>query len=233
MNAITVETSRAARTAGIAYVLIILMGVFSENIINSRLVSPDNISDTIASIRSNEVLFRVGVVTELVMYVLVIALSISLYVLLKNIDRNLALTALLFRFGEAIVGIGITTMSGFVSLLLLNSDIDQPSLVQLFLNVSDVGLDVVLALVGIGGILFCYLFFKSRYIPRLLAAWGIFTYATMLLLGLVSILMPNLPTYIKMALFIPGGIFELAIGIWLLTRGVSVQYWQGIAPASS
>jgi hypothetical protein len=143
------------------------------------------------------------------------------------------LTALLFRFGEAVVGIAITVISGIVPLLLLNSDIHQPELVQLFFDVSDAGLDVVLLLVGIGGILFCYLFFKSRYIPRLLAAWGIFTYATMLLLGVVSMLVPDLPQSVKIAFFTPGGMFELVIGVWLLTKGVKVDYWQTTVPELS
>ena len=233
MKTINTETSRAARISGVTYVAVILLGVCSVNIIKSHLISPDNISDTIQNIKANETLFRTGIISELVMYVLVIVLSISLYVLLKSIDHNLALTALLFRFGEAVVGIAITVISGIVPLLLLNSDIHQPELVQLFFDVSDAGLDVVLLLVGIGGILFCYLFFKSRYIPRLLAAWGIFTYATMLLLGVVSMLVPDLPQSVKIAFFTPGGMFELVIGVWLLTRGVKVDYWQATVSESS
>jgi hypothetical protein len=89
MKTINTETSRAARISGVTYVAVILLGVCSVNIIKSHLISPDNISDTIQNIKANETLFRTGIISELVMYVLVIVLSISLYVLLKNIDHNL------------------------------------------------------------------------------------------------------------------------------------------------
>jgi hypothetical protein len=76
---------------------------------------------------------------------------------------------------------------------------------------------------GLGGTVFCYLFFKSKYIPRILAAWGILTYLIMLIFSFVNILLPNLPAMIEIVVYAPGTLFEVIFGFWLLFKGVNVQ----------
>ncbi len=137
---------------------------------------------------------------------------------------------MLLRSGEAILGAS-TVLISFIVLLLLNGkgystvfETEQlQALVGLFLNVRNAGLDIVLIFVGLGGTVFCYLFFKSKYVPRILAAWGIFTYLSMLILSFVSILLPNHPAMIETVLYALGGFFELIFGFWLLFKGVNVQ----------
>jgi hypothetical protein len=171
------------------------------------------------------------------MFVLVVLLSLSLYVILKTVNKNLALLALLWRLGEAIIGGGVTVLGGLVPLLFLHREAafeteQLQALVGLFLNVRSAGLDVVLIFIGMGGTLFCYLFFKSKYIPRILAAWGMLTYLSMLLLAFASILLPDLSETIKMAFYAPGGLFEITIGLWLLIKGINVEQWKGRASES-
>ena len=88
------------------------------------------------------------------------------------------------------------------------------------------GLDIVLIFIGLGATVFCYLFFKSKYIPRTLAAWGIFTYLSMLFLGLVSILFPSHPLMLELVLYSVGALFEFVIGLWLLIKGIDIQQWE-------
>ena len=100
------------------------------------------------------------------------------------------------------------------------------ALVGLFLQVRSAGLDVILIFIGMGGTLFCYLFFTSKYVPRILAAWGMITYVSMLILSLVSIISPNFPESVKMIFYAPGGLFEILFGFWLLIKGVNVEQWK-------
>jgi len=97
------------------------------------------------------------------------------------------------------------------------------ALAGLFLNVRTAGLDIVLIFVGLGGTVFCYLFFKSKYVPVILATWGIFTYLSMLVLALINILLPNRPEMMEIVLFALGAFFELIFGFWLLLKGVNLQ----------
>jgi hypothetical protein len=240
MTARLAETSLLvyARVAGLAYIVIIMLGIFSVNFIESDLVVPGNDAATVSNIMANELRFRISVAGEIIMFVLVVLLSLALYVILKTVNKNLALLALLWRLGEAIIGGGVTVISGLIPLLLLNREIafeteQLQALVGLFLDVRSAGLDVVLMFIGMGGTLFCYLFFKSKYVPRILAAWGMLTYLSMLILAFASVLLPNLSEMIKMAFYAPGGLFEIIIGLWLLIKGINVEQWNARASEST
>jgi hypothetical protein len=172
------------------------------------------------------------------MYVLVVLLSLALYVILKSVKKNLALLALLWRLGEAIAGSVISFISSFIPMLLLKHEeafeTEQfQSLVRSFLDVRNAGLDVVLIFIGVGGTLFCYLFFKSKYIPRILSVWGIFTYLSMLILAITNILVPNLLQTVKIVFYASGGLFEIIIGFWLLVKGINIEHWKVYAPDSN
>ena len=223
-----------ARIAGFTYLLIIVIGLLNAIYIDSELIVPGNDAATAHNIMANDLLFRIGITTTLLMYASVVVLSWALYVLLKTVDKNLALLGMLLRSGEAILGAG-AVLTSFVVLILLNepgystvSETEQlQALAGLFLNVRTPGLDIVLLFVGLGGTLFCYLFFVSKYVPRTLAAWGIFTYVSMVLLSLASILFPDHPVIIETVLYALGSGFELVIGFWLLVKGVQLSSNQG------
>ncbi len=225
-----------ARVAGFTYLATILLGIFSVNFVTSALIVTNNSAATANNILSHEILFRFGVAGEILMYTLVILLAFSLYVVLKTVNRNLALLALLWRTAEAIVGGSVTVFSGLFPLLLLHSEASfspaqTQALVGLFLDVRHSGLDVVLIFIGMGGTLFCYLFYKSQYVPRILAMWGMLTYMTMLILSFVSMLTPDLSESIRMAFYAPGGLFEIVFGLWLLIKGINVEQWKKRFPA--
>ena len=229
----TTETSPLfyARVAGLAYVVIILLGIFSVSYIETNLVVPGNDAETVSNIMANELRFRISIVSEIMIYVLVVLLSWALYVILKTVNKNLALLALLWRLAEAIIGGGATVLSGLIPLLLLKGEAafepeQLQALVGLFLQVRSVGLDVALIFIGVGGTLFCYLFFTSKYVPRILAVWGMVTYLSMLVLSFVSILSPDLPESTKMVIYAPGGLFEVIFGLWLLIKGVNIKQWE-------
>jgi len=217
-----------ARLAGLMYIVTIILGVFSVNYVACSLIVPGNDTATVNNIMENESLFRVGIATEILMYLLVVVLAFSLYVVLSTVNRNLALLALLWRLCEAIVGAGTTVLSGLIPLLLINSgtafEAEQlGDLVGLFLGVRSAGLDIVLIFIGAGGTVFCYLFYKSRYVPRILAAWGMFTYITMFVISFASILSANITEATKLAFYAPGGLFELIFGFWLLIKAVNIE----------
>ena len=219
-----------ARVAGLSYVLIIVLGIFCVGFIDSNLIVPSDNAATAYNIMANDLLFRISIAGILVMYAIVIVLSWSLYIILNTVNKNLALLALLLRAGEAILG-AATVLISFIVLLLLNGEgystvfeTEQlQALTGLILNVRDAALDIVLIFVGLGGTVFCYLFLKSKYVPGILAAWGIFTYLSMLVLALINILLPNRPENIEIVLFALGAFFEVIFGFWLLFKGVNFQ----------
>jgi hypothetical protein len=101
-----------SRVAGLAYIVIILIGIFSVSFIDSNIVAPGNDAATVKNIMANELRFRISVASEILMYALVILLSLALYIILKTVNKNLAFLALLWRLGEAIIGGGVTVLTG-------------------------------------------------------------------------------------------------------------------------
>jgi len=78
---------------------------------------------------------------------------------------------------------------------------------------------------GLDMIVFSYLFFKSKYIPRILAGFGILSFALILIHALMYILVPKcaaMPIN-QIVFWAPSGLFEMIIGVWLLSRGLNVQ----------
>ena len=218
-----------ARIAGALYILTIVIGMVSVILVGSRLIVPGNDDMTTQNIMTNELLFRSGIVATLVMYAGVLGLSAALYVVLEKVNRGLALLAMLMRSAEAIVGTA-TALFGLTALVLVNGErhstvIDTQQLnamVGVALDVQAAGLDLVLFLVGLGGTVFGYLFFVSGYVPRVLAAWGIFSYLSILVLSLFGILLTESPVILETVLYAIGGAFELVFGFWLVFKGVDL-----------
>ena len=69
--------------------------------------------------------------------------------------------------------------------------------------------------VGFAGLMLCYLFYRTQLVPRLLGVWGLVGYATILGGSVLEVLGFNL----SLIHTIPGGLWELFIGVWLLAKG--------------
>jgi hypothetical protein len=68
---------------------------------------------------------------------------------------------------------------------------------------------------GIAGLLLCYVFYKAKLVPRLVAVWGLIGYAIIFGGSALEVLGFNLLTIHA----IPGGLWELFIGVWLIVKG--------------
>jgi hypothetical protein len=71
--------------------------------------------------------------------------------------------------------------------------------------------------VGLAGVLLCYTFYRTKLVPRVVAVWGLAGYAIHLGGAVLEILGFNL----GLIPVIPGGLWELSIGVWLIAKGFS------------
>ena len=73
----------------------------------------------------------------------------------------------------------------------------------------------------LGAILWYSLFYRSRYIPRWFAAWGIASVSLVTLAVLMALYDPalQLPT----VMLAPYMVFEGLIGPWLMIKGITPQ----------
>lgn len=69
--------------------------------------------------------------------------------------------------------------------------------------------------------MFAWLLFKSRYVPRLLAGWGVFASLLLAIDALAIIVFPQAGSLIYIPM-LPKGIYEVTLGFWLLLRGAGI-----------
>jgi hypothetical protein len=228
-SAVDESQRRAAKVAGILYLLTILAANFAEFYVRRKVIVPADAVWTATNIAQHEQLFRFGIAIDLIMLAANVMLLVALYVILKPVNRNLALLAVFWRLVECSVA-ATTVGIDFAAVLSLTGSNFSPalnpeqlqSLARLLIGLDAGGNRVAALFFGLGSTLFCYLWFKSRYVPRLLAAWGI-------LASLVPTFIP-LSTIVFAALAdiplrrartgIPIVIFEVILGFWLLTKGL-------------
>src|SRR6266705_6351803 len=92
-----------ARAAGLFYLLVLAFDI-AGLAITSSIGGGGDFGQTARNIVASQGLYRLGLCLALIGSMSTIPLAIGLYVTLKSVDGNLALTALLFRSAEAVIG---------------------------------------------------------------------------------------------------------------------------------
>lgn len=85
------------------------------------------------------------------------------------------------------------------------------------------GQDVGFIFVGLGSTVFAYLLLRSRYIPRILAGWGVFASLLFTAYHFSIIVFPGAVETLMYVSFAPIGIYEIVLGFWLLLKGAKIQ----------
>jgi hypothetical protein len=209
------------KIVGIAYLLITFLGLINNFLVKPGVYNIETFLDTAAR-------YRFAQTIDLVMYVVVILLSWALYMVTKSVNKNTALLAMLFRFGEGLLGC-VAVLISLMVLVVLKEGGESPAFNQeqlnaialMFMKLSGSMWNILFILMGIGATIFIYLFHVARFIPRLLAYWGFFTYITMTIYGIVKMLFPESPEELMYIMF-PGALFELTFGLWLLVKGINI-----------
>src|SRR5258708_8280024 len=86
-----------ARIGGVLYLIIIVIGFCSEFFVRDKLVVSGDVTATANNIAASESLWRISIAGELILLVCAVALTLIFYVLLRPVNRNLALLAVFFH----------------------------------------------------------------------------------------------------------------------------------------
>jgi hypothetical protein len=229
------------RTARITAILTLIMAVlagFSMVYVPSTLIVPRDAAKTANNILASEGLFRLGIVSDALVFLIEIVLVVLLYVLVKPVSRTLSQVAAFSRLAMTVIqGINVLNLI-FVLLLLSGSSyltVFAPaqlhSLVLLFLNAHAYvifiwGLFFALHLLVLG-----YLVYKSGYLPRIPGILLIMAGLCYLVQDFGNILLPESKEIF--ALIGNLSIIEIVFPLWLLIKGVNLKKWSGRALASA
>ena len=229
----TNSLKKTARIAGILILIISPFAIFSMMYVPSNLIVPGDATTTANNIMASEGLFRLGIVSDSVVFLIEIVIVVMLYVLLKTVSKTLSLVAAFSRLAMTIVQ-GVNLLNHLFPLLLLGGadylTVFEPdqlyAFVLLFLNAHEYVAYIWGAFFGLHCLFLGYLLFKSGYFPRVLGTvlgiLLIFGSLGYLIDSLGNFLFSNFNATVSMVFLIPGTIGELILTFWLLLKGIKV-----------
>jgi hypothetical protein len=185
-------------------------------------------TDYLIKISANENTIAIGAIFAFIAAASSAGIAISLYPILKKYNQGLALGSVAFRIIEGMLGIAgviclllLTTLSQeFVKAGAPGSSYFQTSGTLLLAGRDWMGNVAGLMSFGIGALMYYYIFFQTKLVPRWLSGWGIIGVILMIvtsLLVMFRLIGPMSPTQVVLA--IPIGVQEMVLAVWLIVKG--------------
>lgn len=220
---------KTARVAGFLYFIYMAFHISAGVIGRNELFVFGDAAATAQNIIASAWQLRISIVVDLLGGVLFLLTAWALYVLLKPINKNIALLFLLLNLGGVAV-YSINLVSQFAALLLLSGaeyfqvfqTDQQQSLAMLFLYIYNNGFMIAQIFFGAWVFPLGYLVFKSGFLPRILGVVLMIHCFTWLSYVLQFFLFPEFSaiTYVSWPL---GFIAEFGLTLWLLIMGAREQ----------
>jgi hypothetical protein len=203
-----------ARIAG-AFYAILALAMFPHLLRNSLIVAGDAAA-TGQNILANALLFRVSIFGDLVCETAFAFLALSLYSLLKDVQREVA-RCMLALVLLAVPIYMLSTSNELAALALLQAN--DPAQAMLFLGLFKDGAMIAGIFFGLWLFPLGWLFFRSGFMPKtlgMLLMVGCFGYLANAFAGLV---LPDWRALTEQGAMLTG-LAELATVVWLLAFGV-------------
>jgi hypothetical protein len=203
---------------GALFVAGMVVGIGGNSIIQSIVGAPDHL----ATVSANGRLLAIGALLMLLAGVWDAAHGILMLPILRRYGERIALGYLGYRLVDAVF-IGLWVLFLLLQIPLgreyLNAAVGDITALQALsavsLQASEYAYQIAMLFVGLAGLLLCSVLYWARLVPRSVAAWGLAGYAIHLGGAVLELLGFNL----GLIPILPGGLWELFIGVWLIARG--------------
>lgn len=208
-------------TAGILFVVGMVAGILS---VAPAVDSPDYLIK--ASANANQII--IGAIFQFIMSIAYLGIPIVLYPILRKYNENLAIGFLSFRIVATVF-----IIIGVISLLLLlalsqefvKDGMPDQSYFHVFGGMLRTGRDLVnhvvmILALSIGGLIFYFLLYQTKLVPRWLSVWGLIgTKLTILASLLVMFNIIDIITSVYIILNVPMALLEIVLAVWLIIKG--------------
>ena len=216
-----------ARVAGLLYLIVIGTGLFAEVFVRQAFKVSGDALATANNIQSAEMLFRWGVVADIVNFVCGLPCVLIIYHLFKRINKFLLQLALIFVIIQTAI-IAVNLLNQTSPLLFLGNSAylktfepnQLASLSQLSLHIQGVGYAIGLVFFGFYCLLVGYVLFKSKMVPKLLGILYMVSGIGYLLSNFTMLLSKGFANPLFSYVAIPIFIGELSLCLWLLIKGI-------------
>ena len=221
-------TKRAARVAGLLYLLVVLTGPFVLMYVPGKLFVSGNAAATAGNIVAHQTLSRAHIVVGLASELLFIAVVLALYRLLAGVGRELAAVMVILVLVDAPLAFaGIANEVATLALLRGGETLaafDAPqraALATLLVTAGQHGQIVSEVFWGLWLLPLGILVWRSGFLPRFIGAW-------LLVNGLAYVALSAIELYLPQRIdaaftaATPLLLGEVALTFWLLIAGVRV-----------
>jgi Domain of unknown function (DUF4386) len=220
---------KTARAVGVLFIAGMVLGVGGNALIQSILGAPDHLS----MVSANSMLLTIGAMLWLMTVAGDAAHGVLMFPVLKQHSEGLAFGYLGSRIIDAVF-IGVHVLFVLLQIPIgseyLNAGASDTPYLQalstLSIQASLYAYHIAMITLGLAGLLLCYTFYRAKLVPRLVAIWGLVGYATILCGSVLEVLGFDL----RLIHTIPGGLWELFIGVWLIVKGFNVS---AVVPVSA
>jgi hypothetical protein len=234
MNAHDVNAhDNTPRYLGAAFLVVVVTSLVSGLVTNAATgpaTGPGDIATVLTSVAGHGGLVHVAVFAGMLNAVGILVLAMLLYSVLQPWGRGLAATAVLAWTGEsffyALTQIASSGLAHVASDFQGAGGLGAPDVARyeslgrfLLVDVYQQGGTILMFFYSVGGLLFYYLFFTARLVPRWISGYGLAAVAVGLVGGAIELLGHPLGLLPYVAI----GPFEIAIGLYLLVRGTRAQ----------
>ena len=221
-----------ARVVGVVYLAGFVVGIGGNILIQSILGAPHRLS----AVAANSTMLAIGAILWLLAVVGDAAHGVLMFPILKRHSERMAIGYLAARIVDAIF-IAVMVLFALIQIPLGSEFVraaapDAPSLQALSTLFSQAQLyayEIGMSALGVSGILLCTMLYRAKLLPRWLAVWGLLGYA-IIFCGMLSAVMGSGLGDLSS---LPGGLWEIFIGVWLIVKGFNTSAFVSQAPSTS
>ncbi|MFC1481312.1 DUF4386 domain-containing protein [Candidatus Neomarinimicrobiota bacterium] len=211
-----------ARIVGVLFLIALVFNIIAMGIYQPILNAPDYL----ANASPNKIQVITGILLDFICVPAIIFIPIMLFPVFKQHNERLALGYVVFRFFEGILF--TISLINWLSLMSLSQesinsitpDASKYQATGMYIHANiDWATLIYIIVFTLGALIFYYLLYQSKLIPRFLSVWG-FLAAVLLLTGALLGLFGFIPLLKAMAFFSPPiALNELILAIWLIVKG--------------
>jgi len=207
-----------ARIVGIVYLGGFIVSLSGNGLVQSILGA----SNPLATVSVNGMKLAIGATLWLMAVVGDAANGVLMFPVLKLHSERMAVGYLASRIVDAVF---IAVMVLFILLQIplgsvylkavAHDSIYLQDLSKVSVQASQYAYQIGMIAVGVAGSILCYNLYRAKLVPRLLALWGLVGYV-LIFCGMLSEIMGS---GLGLISSIPGGLWEIFIGVWLIVKG--------------
>lgn len=223
---------KTAIVVGVIYLAGFVVGIVGNGLIQSILAAPDHLS----KVSANSMMLAIGAILWLMAVAGDAAHGVLMFPVLKQHSERIALGYLASRIIDAtfiavyilFILLQIPLGSAYLKAVVPNTFYLQ-TLSTLFVQANLYAYDFGMIALGLAGLLLNYMLYRAKLVPRWLAIWGLLGYA-IIFCGMLSAVMGS---GLGLLSSIPGGLWEVVMGMWLIAKGFNASAFVSQATKTS